>query len=229
MGRHVFFSVLAFSAIALVLALLASAYYGNRPNIGFPWQIEVLPDGSTRVFQVHLGSTTLEQMEQLFEESAETTLFDPKDEPPVVEAYFNDLFIGGLKAKMVASFNLSEAQTQAIYDRGVRISTLGSGTRKVTLAAEDLQFIKQQPVYALTYLPSINLEAELLEKRFGEPAQKITDTASGGVHWLYPQLGVDVVLSDDAKEVVQYVRPKDFSTLQQPLSAAPAPAATASE
>lgn len=217
MGRHVFLTVLAFSLLALVIALLASMQMGERPNLGFPWQVDTLADGSTRVFQVQLGHTTLAEAEQLFRDSAELTLFDPKQEKPVIEAYFNDLFIGGLKAKMVVSFDLADEAIQQIYNRGTRISTLGSGTRKVTLHGDDIEYIKNQPIVALTYLPSINLDAQLIEKRFGEPDARINDAASGGVHWLYQDRGVDVVLSEDHKEVVQYVLPANFAALIAPL------------
>jgi hypothetical protein len=217
MGRHVFLTVLGFSLLALVIALLASMQFGDRPSPGFPWQVDRLADGSTRVFQVQLGHTTLAEAERLFQDSAELTLFDPEDENPVIEAYFNDLFIGGLKAKMVVSFDLGDEQIQQIYQRGTRISTLGSGTRKVTLHGDDIALIKQQPIIALTYLPSINLDAQLIEKRFGEPDARISDAASGGVHWLYRDKGVDVVLSEEQKEIVQYVLPANFAKLVEPL------------
>ena len=217
MGKHVFLSVLGFSVLALLLGMLLSSQYGDRVNPGYPWQIEVLPDASTRVFQLQLGSTTLAQAEQVFQEAAEVTLFDPADEKPVIEAYFNDLFIGGLKAKMVVSLDLSDQQSEQIYNRGVRISTLGSGTRKVTLHADDIALIKNQQIIGLTYLPSINLDAGLIEKRFGQPDARITDNISGAVHWLYADKGVDVVLSEQHKEVVQYVLPANFARLIAPL------------
>ena len=217
MGRHVFLGVLGFSVLALIVGMLLSMQYGDKSNLGFPWQVENMADGTTRVFQVHLGTTTLGQAEQLFQEGAELTLFVPRNEKPVIEAYFNDLFIGGLKAKMVVSFDLSPDQVQQIYDRGVRISTLGSGTRKVDLHSDDVARIKNEKIVAITYLPSINLDAGLIEKRFGQPDDKITDSASGAVHWLYSAKGVDVVLSDEQKEVVQYVMPVNFPRLVAPL------------
>lgn len=212
-----FLSVLGFSALALIVGMLLSVPFGNDSNLGYPWQVDVLPDGSTRVFQLQLGNTTLAQAEQLFQDEAEMTLFDPRDQKPVIEAYFNDLFIGGLKAKMVVSFDLDDEDIEAIYNRGVRISTLGSGTRKVTLDADDIARIRNEKIIALTYLPSINLEAALIQKRFGEADEKITDPVSGAVHWLYANKGVDVVLSDEQKEVVQYVLPANFAKLVEPL------------
>ena len=217
-----FLSVLGFSALALIVGMLLSVPFGNDSNLGYPWQVEVLPDGTTRVFQLQLGNTTLAEAEQLFQDEAEMTLFDPRDQKPVIEAYFNDLFIGGLKAKMVVSFDLHDEDIEAIYNRGVRISTLGSGTRKVTLDADDIARIRNEKIIALTYLPSINLEAALIQKRFGKADEKITDPVSGAVHWLYADRGVDVVLSEEQKEVVQYVLPANFAKLVAPLRNRPA-------
>ena len=217
MGKHIFLSVLGFSILAIIAGTFLSSMMEDRVNLGFPWQIEHMPDGSIKVFQVHLGQTKLLDAEKQFGVPAELTLFAPENGPSVVEAYFNDLTIGGLKAKVVASFDLSDHQIEQIYNRGVRVSTLGSGTRKVTLHNDDIIFIKSTPIAGLTYLPSINLDDQLIEKRFGQPDEKVVDPVSGAVHWLYANKGVDVTLSDDAKEVLQYVIPENFSKLVAPL------------
>ena len=66
-------------------------------------------------------------------------------------------------------------------------------------------------------MPSINLTDDLVEKRFGHPEKKIHEQKNGTVHWLYPQIGVDVALHEDEKEVIQYVLPADFSKILTPL------------
>ncbi len=217
MKNNVFLGVLGFSVLAVLVGMYVSTTMQGRPNLGFPWQIELLPDGSTKIFQVHLGQTSLGEAEQLFQEPFDLTMFVPKGKPPVIEAYFNELYIGGFKAKMVVSFDLTEEQTQPIYDRGVRVSTLGSGTRKVTLHDDDIARVRTEKIVGITYLPSIQLDAEMIENRFGTPSQKITDAVSGAEHWLYPDKGLDVTLSDNAKEVLQYVLPTNFNKLTQPL------------
>ena len=221
MKNSIFLKVLGFSIVAILVGMFLTSQMGERKNLGFPWQIDVMPDGATRIFQIHLGSTSLGEAEILFQEPAELTLFVPQDEKPVVEAYFDSVMTGGLKAKIIVSFDYSETEIDAMYKRGVRISTLGSGTRKVTLHEDDLQQIRQKAIIALTYLPSINLDEQLIEKRFGQPSEKVTDSISGAVHWLYPNKGVDVTLSTEAKEVLQYVIPANFSKLVTPLKLKP--------
>ena len=63
------------------------------------------------------------------------------------------------------------------------------------------------------------LEEAVLSKRFGTPAERIRESQSGAVHWLYPQHGLDVALGGDEKPVLQYLSPGDFELLRAPLLA----------
>ena len=217
MGRHIFLSVLGFSILAVVLGIWLSSMMDPRPHSGYPWQVERQLDGSTRVFSLVLGQSTLADAEQQFRETAVLSMFVPKDGEPVVEAYFNELTIGGLKSKMVVAFDLTSDQLKLMYDGGARISTMGDGTRKVMLNSVHLQQLRQSVISGLTYMPSINLTAEFIQHRFGEPDQKINDPGGQAVHWLYSEKGVDVALSDEAKEVIQYVHPANFARIRAPL------------
>ena len=219
MTRHVFLTVLIASVIAVVLGVFLSPSEDDRKSLGYPWEISLMPDGTTSVFQINIGKTNLGEVENLFKEVAELTLFKPRGDglQPVVEAYFDKIQTGGLKAKMILGFSLDEEQIMAMYERGVRISTLGSGTRRVTLSSQDDRDMRSAIITSLTYIPSINLQPSLVEKRFGKPASAIIEKDTGTVHWLYPDKGVDVALNEEAKEILQYVLPKDFSLLSDPL------------
>jgi len=56
-------------------------------------------------------------------------------------------------------------------------------------------------------------------KRFGQPSQRIREKKSGAVHWLYPQNGLDITLGGGEKPLLQYVPPRDFDRLLNPLKA----------
>ncbi|RDH86099.1 MAG: hypothetical protein DIZ80_01115 [endosymbiont of Galathealinum brachiosum] len=220
MSKHAFLSVLGFTVVALVLGIyLSSLSEREVSSTGFPWQIENMESGHTRVFNLVIGQSTLNDAEQLYKERAKITLFSSSESDAVIEAFFSQLKIAGLKSKMVISFDLPADEIQAIYNRGARIATLDSGIRQVTLLDEDAELVRQSAIASITYLPAIHLDAELIEKRFGQPAEKIQDTESDAVHWLYPNKGVDIALSETEKEVIQYVLPKDFDDLVKPLKA----------
>ena len=176
-----------------------------------------MANGNLRVFNLTLGQTTIGEAEQLFKEKAAINLFAPKQSSAVIEAYFDQVKVSGLKSKMVMSLDISSDIIQDIYNRGARISTLDSGTRKVTLLDEDIMLVRNSVIVGITYLPSIHLDAQLIENRFGQPAEKLQDTKSDAIHWLYPAKGVDIALSESEKEVIQYVKPEDFDKLVKPL------------
>ena len=117
---------------------------------------------------------------------------------------------------MVLGFDLTEAELNGIYNRGVRISTMGSGTRKVTMHPDDIAYLHKIAISSITYIPATNLDADIIQKRFGEPAERIQEN-DATEHWLYPQKGLDLVLNRDAKEVLQYVQPAHFSAISEPL------------
>ncbi|MCW9048618.1 MAG: hypothetical protein OQK46_11115 [Gammaproteobacteria bacterium] len=223
MGKHVFLTVFGISILAVVLGVYVSSLKKQEISVtGYPWQIENLPSGNTRVFGITIGLTTVAEAEQLFKEKAAINLFAPSpsaavQSTAVIEAYFDMVKVSGLKSKMVMSLDLSDETIQKIYNRGARISTLESGTRKVTLLDEDVILLQESVIVGITYLPSIHLDAQLIENRFGKPAERLEDAQSDAIHWLYPAKGVDIVLSESEKEVIQYVKPGDFDKLLKPL------------
>ena len=77
------------------------------------------------------------------------------------------------------------------------------------------------PIRSIAFIPSTNLDEATILQRFGAPAERLR----GGEHiehFLYPARGLDVVLDAKGKELPQYVAPRDFARLRQPLAARPA-------
>ncbi len=217
MGDHIFLKVLGVTLLLIVAAWFLPGGQPPEEYRNLPWQIETFDDGSSQVFGVHLGNSTLDQVEQQFQEPSEVSMFATDEGQRMVEAFFNSVTLSGLKAKIVVTLGFSDAQLQEMYDRGERISTLAEGKRKISLSGEDLQKARGTPVVALTYLPRTDLEEPVVVKRFGPPAEKIAETGGNKQHWLYPDKGLDVVLDKEAKDVLQYVAPRDFEQLRQPL------------
>ena len=197
--------------MAVGLAVLLPGGEPPKPPEHLPWQIQVLPDGSSRVFGIHLGKTTLGEMERQWQEEAEISLFATDAGERTVEGFFDSVTLDGLKAKVVAVLDFDPAALEGIFDRGARIASLAQGQRKVSLSGEDLELARRTPVVAITYLPYIDLDEALVEGRFGKPERRIAEPGGKVVHWLYPDKGLDIVMSQEAKEVLQYVPPAQFA------------------
>ncbi len=210
--------VFAGAAVFLLLILLPQNKSARQAK-GLPWRIEVHENGSSQVFGLTLGTSTLREAQELFTEEGAVSIFMSVENKLSVEAYFDRVTLSGLRGKMVLTLESAEAATQKMFDRGLRIRKLESGARKISLHPDDTILLKQSPVQGITYIPAVNLDEKLILRRFGDPAERIPE-GDGVSHWLYPHLGLDIALRAAGKEVLQYVAPKDFERILGPLRSA---------
>lgn len=197
-------------ATALWLSLTDTARQVEVSDL--PWQVEVLPDGTSRVFGIHLGRSSLKDVSQAFEAIPELAVFQESDGALRLEAYFGRIRLGVFEARVVAHV-ASDAETlAAIADRAPSSEPMPSGARKLGLTEADIAAVYTLPVDALTYIPSAQYDAEIVAQRFGEPAEirPISDTQQ---YWLFPGLGLALLLGEEEKEVLEYVPPRDFDAL----------------
>jgi len=213
MERKIALSILAITLLAIGIAILMPGGRQVDPDPKLPWLIEVNADGSSTVFGLTLGKSSVAEVRKLLGEEGEITLFAKPDGELTIEAYFERVFLNGLKADWVMTADLTQEQMRPMYDNGARVSKLGSGEQKVTLRTEDMVAVAAAPIRHFTYLPVADLEPELIESRFGTPTRRIAEAETGVSHWLYPDKGLDIAVDPDRKEVFQYVAPKDFQRL----------------
>ncbi len=218
MEKKIFFWVLSLTLVALALALVLPGGRAPDPNPKLPWDIKVDGTGVSEVFGLKLGSSTLQEARDILRDSGKVSLFVTKAGKPELEAYFERIFLSGLRADFVLVLEGDEETLQQIYDRGSRISRTTEITRKVEIATEDQLLVATFPIKLINYIPQANLEAELLSSRFGEPLQKIPEAETGVVHWVYPEMGLSIALNPDGKEVFQYAPPKEIDKLIQRLN-----------
>jgi len=216
MERKIFFTILVLTLVALAIGIMLPGGEPPTTQPRLPWKIEINDAGLPAVFGITLGETRLQQLRDAFQEQGKLSLFVSASQQLAVEVYFKNLYLSGIKADLVAVLRLDETEKAQIYDRGLRISKLESGARQVRLAAEDELRLKEAVVEQITYIPGTDLDADLLLKRFGEPAEKITES-SGIEHWLYPDRGLDIGLNAAGKEVFQYLIPNEFERIVEPL------------
>lgn len=208
------------AGIVSIVLLVSSFFMPDKPGDQneLPWQIEHPAPDTVRVFGLTLGSSTTRDAEQRFREEAKPAMFLSPSDKLVVEAFFEQVTLAGLKAKMVVAIAVPDEELKGMYERGLRTSGTGSG-KKITLAPDDVARIRELPISSLTYMPVVRIEEDMFAKRFGLPAQRIREKKSGAIHWLYPQNGLDITLGGKEKPVLQYVPPRDFDRLIQPLLA----------
>jgi hypothetical protein len=184
----------------------------NTPVTGLPWQIDRLPDGATRVFGIIPGRTTLDEATRRLEGEHELALIAGPGEAGVLEAYYSHYSAGPITGILilvldVADRDLAAWRTRALHERG---------TRRYWLDPADLARAGQAPVRAITFAPSFSLDEKVVRGRFGLPGTVI-ETDAQERHLLYPEQGLDVVLNEAGKDVLQYLSPQAFAAWQQQL------------
>lgn len=221
MDRKIILGILSVTLIALALSILLP---GGRPvdkDPKLPWLILIDAEGYPSVFGITLGKSTLAEVRNRFQEQGEINLFVTPQQEHTVEAYFQRLYLSGIRADLVVTLDLEDAELTGIYDRGLRISQLESGAKKVTLSEPDLVALEQAKIEHITYIPATDLDEKRIADLFGEPTRRIAE-ASGIQHWLYPEKGLDIALNPEGKEIFQYVIPEMFERILAPLTPGPA-------
>lgn len=217
MERKIYWST-AIIAVVIGIATFLIPDAPSEKNL-LPWNIEHPAAGSTRIFGVTLKQSNINDAEQLFKEQARISLFKSPQGKLATEAYFDEVTLSGLKAKIAVSVDIPEAEKQTMFDRGLRMFGVDSG-KKITLTPDDVAQVRKLPISGLTYMPSVRIEEETFTRRFGIPTRRIKESQSGAIHWLYAQHGLDITLGGSEKPVLQYVAPGDFPALTAPLIAA---------
>lgn len=217
MERKIYWGVAAL-IVTIYIADFFMPHTGKEENL-LPWHIEHPTATSTRVFGVTLNETTINEAEHSFREDAKISMFKSPQGKLSTEGYFDEVTLNGLKANIVVTLAVPDAEMTAMLDRSVRAQGIGSG-RQITLTSEDVTQVRSLPISSLTYMPSVHLDEATFTQRFGMPTQRIKEANSSVVHWLYAQHGLDITFDGAAKPVLQYVAPTDFSKLTTPLAAA---------
>jgi hypothetical protein len=208
------------TALIAVLILCPAFFQGDKPTekSDLPWHIGHPTADTSQIFGITLGLSDTNEAEQHFQEAAKPILFKSPSDKLVVEVFFEEVKLAGLKARIVLSIAVPDAELPGMFERGLRMNATGSG-KEITLTPDDIARVFTMPISSLTYMPAIRLEDEIFAKRFGQPQLRIKEKKSGAIHWLYPQHGLDITLGGGEKPLLQYVSPRDFDRLTQPLLA----------
>jgi hypothetical protein len=221
-NKSVAFLALLVAVIVLTAVLRCGDQSAAPPAEGLPWQIKTLPDGTSEVFGLTLTRSTLGDARARFGQDVEIAVIAAPGEPGSLEAYFNNVTVGALMGKMVLVADMDKETVTRLRQHAVKVEYMDSTTRKYLLHRDDLALAWQAPIAGISFIPAVSLDAETVLKRFGAPAERIR-VDERIEHFLYPEKGLDLILDSQGKEVLQYVAPRQFARLREPLiQAAPA-------
>jgi len=212
------FSLLVFLAIivAVFLYLTPAGDYSSQTIKGLPWQIELLPDGTSKVFGVTLGQSTLGEAHEQLGDDMELAIIVVAADDSGLEMYYSRYTAGVFSGKLILAADVAPDTLEQLLGRAVKAEYMESGARKFHLNPDDLPVAYQAAVKSITFIPGIALDEQTAFKHFGTPAETIR-RGNQAVHLLYPGKGLDLTINKDGKDVLQYVAPRDFTELRNPL------------
>lgn len=221
------------TAAAMALALLAACSppgdddsakgrQGPSAAAGLPWQVERLPHGGTRALGLEPGRSRLQEAALLFGPDYELALFEDSGASLSLEAYYHRVVTSGLTAKLILTLEAEAGELEAYRADSPRRRPQEGGGARYALSKEAFRAAPSRVISGLSYIPSANLEPETLRARFGPPAIRLEEGDSL-VHWLYPELGVDILIDANGRELIQYVHPSAFERLRAPIASGQGP------
>jgi len=215
MKRIIIISVLAI----LVLFFMFNEKTGNGKRIvqTYPWQVSILADGKSSIFGVVLGETSLQEVDAILKSTPKMALFE-LDKKLALEAYYKNVSLGGLIGSFIFTLDVSDKQLIKIKNESHKQKRAENNGVRYELDKPASDKSKILIVKNLIYVPTVQLDEEMIIKRFGKPAYKIKlKTKETGWHYLYPEKGLDLIFKEEGKEVLQYVSPAEFNLLLEPL------------
>jgi len=173
-----------------------------------PWEVTVMPDGNSRVLGIHLGHTDYKTAQQQLGVFGKTALFVDPDGSKSVEAYFDSINLAGLSAKLIMNLGVAKTRLQSMQEQAGAGELQPSGAHQYELTEQDREYLLRVPVIGLTYIPSVRLDRQMIQSRFGDPARseqsemdekgQITET------WFYPAIGLSVLFQSKQKTLLVY-------------------------
>jgi hypothetical protein len=225
-----FLIALGATALGLLIAVLlvAARMLGPHdpasavPAQGAPWQVALPEPGRARVFALDLPGSTLADVRQRWGEDLKLALITGGG-PVALEGYLEQFETGGVSGRLLLAFDTGTLpKAVARWSENLPGKPLESGARQHFLTGPAADDLAASALVGLSFIPVAQLDAEVLTARFGPPAERIAGDARLE-HWLYPALGLAVVLDAKGRDVLQYVAPADFERrLAAPLRAQPA-------
>lgn len=205
----------------LIFALIAGVFVSlpfvtrqisEKEISGYPWDITVHESGLSTVFGLSLGQMTMADVLRTVGSDMKLALLSVNDEPGSVEMYYAHFTAGRLSGRLIVVADLDVQTVGEIRQRAIR----SGGEHQFRIHRDDLPAVMRAPIKGLTFIPIVDLDADIIVQRFGKPAEVISQSSTLS-HYLYPEKGLDIVLDTDGKEVLQYVAPNQFTRLVQPL------------
>lgn len=216
--RKLYTIAASFVLLALLIYVQNETAEGSLKNTekhGLPWQIKQI-DNQTEVFGLTIGSSQLSDAIAVFGEGYELAILAKHEHAGALELFYNHVKSGPLVGKLAIVADSHPKDIYHMRKHAIGQEYLETGTKKYKLSTKQQQIASKLLIRSITYIPSARLNQELIELRFGNPAL-VLKTGKRVTHYLYPHIGLDILIDQGGKDLLQYVTPSTFGEIQSDL------------
>lgn len=208
----IFCVVLGLSAWQLVLQHPPSSTQTQAH--GLPWQVERLPENTTRVFNLHPGIDTLAQARSILGEDFKFGIIAKDGELGALELFYTRFQTGHLTGKLVLIADLPPETLKQLKQQADKRTVLSNGSSIYTLKSAATEQAWQARIKHIHYVPTVSLNQSMVTDFFGEPS--ITYVQAENVTlYAYPELGISIYVDNKGKDFIIYQRPDDSTAPSQ--------------
>ena len=126
----IFFSIFVLLAVVLAVYPFLDESENSATVTGLPWQIEIMPDGSTQVFGLHIGVSRLSDAYKMLGSDMELAIVAASDELGNLEMYYGHYQAGLLSGKLVLQTSASVQNLKTWRENAAKFEYMASGLAK---------------------------------------------------------------------------------------------------
>lgn len=195
--------------IAMILAVIDQKE--SVPELDYqPWQVDRLDNGTSRVFGITLGKTTVQEANQIFANFAETRLNteDPDRTGTQIQlnAYHDQLIFNGQIASVKLRYKLNSKQLQSLYENAILFhsdAAQKSDKDYLTVDTEEEISLLNTPIDCITFIPATRYTEESIREHLGDAID--TKQLEDGRRILnYPDKGLKIIITPGKSEQFIY-------------------------
>jgi len=163
--------------------------------------------GKLHVLGLTIGETTLRQAETILKSRSDIALYIyPQQHPRAgmrLEAFFPAI---ADHSKVILQLDADPTLLRELETRATVPHLYPNEVARMNLAASDQHTVRIQVVKSLTLIPSIALDEDTLNARFGTPGD-VTQLENGGVAINYPDVGLHVSTDAEGSARLRFANP----------------------
>ncbi|MDR1349569.1 MAG: hypothetical protein LBJ59_02085 [Zoogloeaceae bacterium] len=214
--------VFALVVLALVLPVfMAPKTLPEGFDRNLPWQITLDAAGNSAVFGLTPGQSRLADARALFGGDFDVAVIAASNQVGALEVDYAQRSFGMLLARLILTLEATPEEIDAMRERALKREYKEGSTKKFTLHPDDRARAEDAVIRAISLIPNARLDEETITRLFGKAAETLPEGKTL-THYLYPDKGLDIVIDEKGRDILQYVAPGDFDArIRAPLEQAP--------